>query len=150
MSEDELIAPCGMNCALCISYQSERYDLHQSGMKRKYCPGCLPRGEHCLHMGKVCTVLGQGELRFCFECHQFPCSRLKSLDRRYRDRYHMSMIDNLKKIRDHGLRSFSTEQQSHWACYHCGELICCHVGLCLHCNLNVLLENKRYRWGEPG
>lgn len=41
---EELIAPCGMNCGLCISYQFKENDLNKKGFHRTYCPGCIPRG----------------------------------------------------------------------------------------------------------
>ena len=31
----------------------------------------------------------------------FPCRRLKELDKRYHTRYHMSIIDNLNYIKEH-------------------------------------------------
>ena len=46
-----LIAPCGMNCILCIAYQFLNKDLNKQGFHKKYCPGCIPRGENCTHMG---------------------------------------------------------------------------------------------------
>jgi hypothetical protein len=27
-------------------------------------------------------------------------------------------------------------------------VICCHNGLCLNCELDRLVQNKKYRWGE--
>lgn len=146
--EEQLIAPCGMNCSLCVAYQSEKYDLKKKGFNRQYCPGCIPRGKHCLHMQAHCKLVGEGFVRFCYECVSFPCKRLKNLDKRYRTKYHLSMIENLKQIKEQGLESFVTDQKSKWRCPGCGELICCHNGLCLNCQLDVLRHNKRYRWGE--
>ena len=40
---------------------------------------------------------------FCFDCDKFPCDRLKRLDKRYREKYGMSEIENLNKIREIGL-----------------------------------------------
>ncbi len=145
----DCIAPCGMNCALCWAYQAQAYDLKAIGINRKACPGCIPRGEHCQHMRNVCDAVGQGRVRFCFTCEQFPCVRLKRLDKRYRTKYHMSMIDNLRSIQEKGLDAFLREQEKEWACGQCGEhLVCCHNGLCLSCEMDVLKANKRYRWGE--
>lgn len=145
----ELIAPCGMNCALCWAYQAMRYDLQKKGIRRKYCPGCEPRGEHCLHMRDHCETVGQGRVRFCFECESYPCARLKQLDKRYRTKYHMSMIENLNTLRDKGMDAFLRDQEERWTCRQCGEaLLCCHNGLCLSCNLDTVLQNKKFRWGE--
>ena len=147
--QPDLIAPCGMNCALCVAYQSQVLDLHKQGMHRQYCPGCIPRGKHCLHMAKVCDTVGKGQVRFCFDCADFPCARLKRLDKRYRSKYHMSMIANLRFIQEKGMEAFLKDQEEKWRCQTCnGGLICCHYGLCLHCDLDLVKQNKRYRWGE--
>ena len=147
MNED-LIAPCGMNCALCAAYQFRLHDLNKKGFHRKYCPGCIPRGQNCLHMGDVCEQLAQGTLRFCFECAVYPCKRLKALDKRYRSKYHMSMIANLNQIRDQGLESLLAQEAQKWVCPTCGGYLCCHNGLCMHCQADDLRGNPKYRWNE--
>ncbi len=146
--EEELIAPCGMNCALCIAYQAKKLDLNKQGFNRTYCPGCIPRGKHCLFMKAKCDLVGKGRVRFCFECENFPCTRLKALDKRYRTKYHLSMITNLEFIKEHGMQAFLDQETSKWTCPECGSLICCHNGLCLNCNLDVFKKNRKYRWGE--
>ena len=104
--EERLIAPCGMNCGVCVSYLAMKYDLKKQGFAKTYCAGCLPRGKNCAFMKKQCDLLGKGLVRFCYECGDFPCSRLKALDKRYRTKYHMSMIENLEFIREHGIERF--------------------------------------------
>lgn len=52
--------------------------------------------------------------RFYYACDGFPCDRLKHLDRRYRERFAMSEIDNLIFIRDHGLETFLGEERRRW------------------------------------
>lgn len=146
--EDKLIAPCGMNCALCIAYQFRDKDLNKKGFKRMYCPGCIPRGKHCTHMADKCELLGKGLLRFCYECESFPCKRLKSLDKRYRTKYHMSMIENLNFIQENGMDAFLAQEETKWLCPECNGVICCHNGLCLNCNLDKLRLNRKYRWNE--
>ena len=146
--EEKLIAPCGMNCRLCIAYQFRENDFNKQGFHRTYCPGCVPRGENCTHMGSKCELLGKGEVRFCSECESFPCKRLKALDNRYRTKYHMSMIENLQFIKENGMDEFLENENIKWQCPVCGEVICCHNGLCLNCNLDKLLQNKKYRWNE--
>jgi hypothetical protein len=148
MPEAELIAPCGMNCSLCIAYQFRKNDLNKQGFHRMYCPGCRPRGKHCLHMANACELLGKGSVRFCYECSDFPCRRLKSLDKRYRSKYHMSMIENLQFIQTHGMEKFLVKEEKQWQCPECGAQICCHNGLCLQCSIETLRQNKKYRWGN--
>jgi hypothetical protein len=90
----ELIAPCGMNCALCSSYLALTNKLKSKGVKMPYCTGCRARNKQCAFLKKHCTRLLKVEVNFCFECPDFPCDRLKKLDDRYKSRYKMSMVDN--------------------------------------------------------
>ncbi len=143
--ENELIAPCGMNCSVCIAYQFGDMDLNKKGFHKSYCPGCIPRGKHCTHMGDTCELLRKGIVRFCNECNAYPCQRLKSLDKRYRTKYNMSMIENLDFIRDHGMEAFHEKESEKWLCQKCGGVICCHNGLCLNCDLDKLIQNKKYK-----
>ena len=43
-----------------------------------------------------------------------PCKRLKALDRRYRIKYHMSMIENLDYIKEFGMENFLTNEGAKW------------------------------------
>jgi len=144
--EEKLIAPCGMNCSLCIAYQFRQKDINMLGFHRSYCPGCIPRAENCKHMKDSCELLGKGSIRFCFECESYPCKRLKALDKRYRAKYHMSMIENLNCIKELGMEEFLEKEGDKWRCPECGATICCHNGLCLNCNVDALLANRRYCW----
>jgi len=146
--DEQLIAPCGMNCALCVSYQAMKNDLKNEGFSKKYCVGCLPRGRNCVYMKNHCSLLGDGLVRFCYECGSFPCRRLKALDKRYRTNYHMSMIENLECIKENGIGDFLEKEGAKWHCPACGGEICCHNGLCLHCDLEKLRRKKTYRWDE--
>jgi len=146
--EEVHIAPCGMNCSVCIAYQFQQNELNKLGFKRAYCLGCITRGENCKHMKDSCELLKEGKVRFCYECDSFPCKRLKSLDKRYRSKYHLSMIDNLKLIQEMGMDAFLEKEKIKWSCPKCGSYICCHNGLCLNCELDVLRKNKRYRWNK--
>ena len=146
--KEQLIAPCGMNCGVCVSYLAMSHDLNQKGFSRKYCPGCRPRGKNCLFMKDSCARVGKGTVRYCFECGDFPCKRLKDLDHRYRSKYHLSMIANLEQIRDGGMEQFLAREAEKWRCLNCGDVICCHNGLCLNCQLDVLRRKKTYRWDE--
>ena len=145
----ELISPCGMNCALCSSYLAMKCDLKSRGVKMPYCVGCRPRNKTCAFVKKRCSKVLNGKVSFCFECNSFPCDMLKALDERYKARYRMSMIENLKSIRDNGIEDFLSKQNQVWKCKNCGQLICCHNGICYNCGLEELKNKKqKYRWNE--
>ncbi len=126
--EFSLIAPCGMNCGVCMAYLRER----------KKCPGCRgPDSNMPASCAKCiirnCASLQEDDARFCFGCEGFPCDRLKRLDKRYRTRYNMSMIENLGNIKKYGLQQFLINENTRWACSKCGGTICVHKGYCYSC-----------------
>jgi hypothetical protein len=144
-----LIAPCGMNCALCSGYLALKNDIKNKGIKLINCPGCRPRNKKCAFLKGHCSKLSKGEVTFCFECTSFPCDRLRTIDNRYRSRYRMSMIENLSFIKENGMEKFLEDQEETWKCQNCGELISCHNGLCFNCDLEKLKNKKqKYRWNE--
>lgn len=147
MNED-LIAPCGMNCSLCVAHQFMEYDINKMGFHKSYCLGCIPRGKNCTYMRDECDLIGKGKIRFCLECVSYPCKRLQTLDKRYRTKYHMSMIENLNDMKENGIENFLQKEEEKWSCPECGRILCCHNGLCLNCNLDILIQNKKYRWNE--
>jgi hypothetical protein len=146
---EEMIAPCGMNCGVCSSYLAMKNDLKKKGILRSYCAGCRPRGKNCAFMKKACEKLGNGLVQYCYDCEEFPCRRLKRLDKRYRTFYHMSMIDNLGFIKLNGIQRFLEKEEEKWRCPECGGVISCHNGICFSCGLEKLKNKKRrYRWED--
>ena len=147
--DSKLISSCGMNCAICASYLAQKNDVKSKGVRMPYCIGCRPRNKNCAFLKKRCVKLAKGEVTFCFECESFPCDSLLTIDGRYRNRYRMSMIENLNFIKDNGIKKFLEEQEKTWRCQTCGELISCHNGLCFICDLEKLGSKKqKYRWEE--
>jgi hypothetical protein len=145
----ELIAPCGMNCALCAAYLARKYGIKGKGVRMTSCEGCRPRNKKCAFLKKRCEVLLNNEIRYCYECNSFPCQRLKTIDKRYQTKFHMSMIHNLTEIKQRGVDQFLTEQRMKWRCPCCGGIVCCHNGLCFKCDFDKLQQKKRkYSWEE--
>ncbi len=124
---EELVAQCGMNCGVCMAYLREK----------NKCPGCRST---CANKAvsvlrcKItnCEVIQKRGAKYCFECEK-PCSRLKQLDKRYRTKYNMSMIENLEFIRDNGVDKFLRWQSTKYRCPKCGGIICTHNGKCYSC-----------------
>ena len=125
---NRMVAPCGVDCALCHGHLRDK----------NRCPGCLSPDDsakppYCVACAiKNCAVPGRPN-RFCFDCPKFPCPRLRRLDKRYRERYGMDLLDNLQTIQSIGIRAFVARQNVRWTCPDCGELLCVHRNLCLHC-----------------
>jgi hypothetical protein len=124
----KLIAACGMNCGLCIGYLREK----------NRCPGC--NGDDAMKPGscarcriKLCDEKANREGAFCYECAKFPCVRLRNLDKRYRTKYGMSMMENLENIKKTGLERFVKTERKRWKCPECGGVICVHRPACIYC-----------------
>jgi hypothetical protein len=129
----ELIAPCGMNCVICRSYLLSK------------CTGCRIRNKKCAFIKKRCAdqlKLLKGEVNYCFECQCFPCETLRKLDGKYRKRYGMSMIDNLKVIQEKGIHQFILLQYYRYRCPECGDMISVHDQKCLYCGKKYLEKLK--------
>ncbi|MFA5166301.1 MAG: DUF3795 domain-containing protein [Candidatus Paceibacterota bacterium] len=124
--KSNLIAPCGMNCALCMAYLREK----------NRCLGCgdeaIGACQKCVI--KNCDILKKNKRRFCSgKCEKYPCKRLKYLNKRYKTKYGMSMIDNLEFIKNNGIKVFLKKEEEKWTCKKCGGTICVHRGFCLNC-----------------
>ena len=105
MLNKDLIASCGMNCGLCLHFLRET----------NKCFGCFcgrkVNGKEIKCALKLCKKK-KGE--HCFTCDQFPCERLKRLDKRYQERYGMSEIENLKTIKEKGIETFLKQEEKKW------------------------------------
>lgn len=125
----QLIAPCGMNCGICKAHYRQK----------NTCPGCRKINTktsttrlHCII--RDCTILKDRKWKYCSDtCDHYPCKRLKSLDKRYRTKYHMSMLENLTYLKEKGMDAFLEKEKQKWTCSRCGGVVTCHGGLCLTC-----------------
>lgn len=99
---ESMIAPCGMNCGLCLHYLRTE----------NKCPGCSS-GRKVNNKPIKCSrrLCKKRKGDFCYECDSFPCDSIKRLDERYRKRYGMSEIENLEFIRDKGVEAFLKSQE---------------------------------------
>jgi hypothetical protein len=134
LNEFSLIAPCGMNCRICRAYLRDK----------NKCPGCrAPDADKPVTRVKckikTCENLQSRRAKYCFGCVSLPCEILKRLDKRYRTKYNMSMVENLEFIKNFGIRKFIRNEESRWTCPHCGGVICVHKAQCLSC------EKKRQK-----
>ncbi|MFA5197156.1 MAG: DUF3795 domain-containing protein [Patescibacteria group bacterium] len=101
-----LIASCGMNCGVCVAHLREKNP----------CPGCRevtadsPKTIFSCQI-RICT---ERKKKYCLDCNKFPCEKLRHLDKRYREKYGMSEIENLEYIRDHGINKFIKNERQRW------------------------------------
>jgi hypothetical protein len=106
----KLIAPCGMNCAICLAYLREE----------NRCLGCraIVKDKPVTRINckiKNCEIIRKNNWKYCsIRCKEFPCDRLNTLDKRYRTKYGMSMIANLQNIDKKGIRKFIRMEKDRW------------------------------------
>ena len=124
--DSALFAPCGMNCLVCY-----RHCYH-----KKPCAGCLSgdggKPEHC----RKCAIKASAQeksLTYYYQCPDYPCKRIKLLERSYNTRYHTSLIENSRYVQQHGLGSFMERQRVQYTCPSCGGVISLHGGECSDC-----------------
>jgi hypothetical protein len=122
------LAPCGINCGTCRAYLRTK----------NQCPGCMsdpgPKLESCLKCGiRNCSERRKSDSKFCYECSEFPCSRMKQIDKRYRTRYNTSLIQNLLDIKNGGIDAYLLNEGSRWTCKNCGSALCVHNRMCIKC-----------------
>lgn len=121
-----MFAPCGMNCMVCY-----KHCYH-----KKPCAGCLNsdagKPAHC----RVCAIKDCAALKglsHCYKCTEYPCKRIKRLDKSYQTRYGVSLIENSRFVRAHGLTAFLNRQKAQYACPVCGGIISIHDAQCSEC-----------------
>lgn len=89
--DTSMFAPCGMNCLVCY-----KHCYH-----KKPCAGCLNsdkgKPEHCRKC-KIKECIKIKELSYCFECSDYPCKLIKSLEKSYNKRYQASLMANSEAV----------------------------------------------------
>jgi len=128
----KLIAPCGMNCAVCRGYLTYTHNIPR-GKGGPRCIGCRPRKKLCAFLKGQCVLIRENKIQFCYQCQKFPCRRLLVLDQRYRTKYHTSFVSNLKTIKKIGLSKWIKSQEKKWRCQNCGGVVCVHDRKCYDC-----------------
>ena len=115
--EEQLIAPCGINCYICPQYQK----------RKNPCVGCRTRttrkSQTCIL--KNCQKECRGKSESCADCTEFPCKRLLSLIQRYQTKTGglICPIENLQIIRQDGISIFLRGQDEKWTCPMCGNIL---------------------------
>ena len=123
-----LIAPCGMNCAICMAFLRTKNKCNGCRCANTWNPKTR---EECRI--KNCPNLADQGRQYCYQCPDFPCQRLRNLDKRYRTRYRMSMLENLAAVQSHGAAEFMADQEKRWTCSGCGGTINVHRHSCSTC-----------------
>ncbi len=131
-----MFAPCGMNCMVC----------YRHCVSKKSCGGCFQDTDGKSEGCKSCRIqscVKEKGIQYCFSCKHFPCKLIQKMDKRYRDRYNQSLIENSIQVREHGLVAFLAAERSKWICGKCDRIISLHDNECSECR--TFSEKKSYR-----
>ena len=127
---EEMIAPCGLNCGVCKFYLARERGQYKT--KSSGCTGCISANIEC-GFRKGCEKIRNNNYRFCYECADFPCKVHNMLEKRYVTKFYTSPIDNLRKIREKGMDRFLAGEEEKWKCPECGGTVSMHTGTCYEC-----------------
>lgn len=128
-----LIAVCGMNCTVCYKHLViKKY--------AKQCRGCKFDDEtlpaHC----RKCAIkdcANSRRLGYCFQCGDYPCKRIKNLDKSYQKRYQTSLAENGRMMKEDGMPAFLAREREKWSCPVCGGIISLHDRFCSECGTPI-------------
>ncbi|MBD3173159.1 DUF3795 domain-containing protein [Candidatus Bathyarchaeota archaeon] len=132
--DHSLLAPCGILCTLCVAYQG--YTMKGTQRKHK-CTGCRDYNKNCAFLKRDCEKLKENLVDYCIECIDFPCENLMRIDKRYREKYETSLIENLCEIQKIGATQFIEKQLERYKCPNCRETICMHTVKCYNCGYQL-------------
>ena len=125
----EMLAPCGINCCVC--------SRHTTIKKRSVpCEGCLAGDSGKTERCRNCSIKSCAESKGferCFECTDFPCRQIKNIDKSYRKRYSISLVENGRAAEKTGIGLFLEQERIKWTCPDCGGAFSLHDGFCSEC-----------------
>ena len=111
-----LVAPCGIDCGNCALYRSrhdssimERLLARGIPSEKLPCDGCRNVAGHCPVLGGTCETFACAHdkaVDFCFECTDFPCSKLCPSSDRADVLPHNLKVFNLCTIERTGIEGF--------------------------------------------
>lgn len=128
--QESFFAPCGINCMVCYVHLKDK----------KPCSGCLGDKQHKPERCIVCSIKNCAQEKgftYCYECTDFPCKRIKNLEKSYKKRYNISLIENSKMVKEKGIKAFQKDEQEKWKCNICAGVISLHDKICSNCHKTV-------------
>jgi predicted Zn-ribbon and HTH transcriptional regulator len=78
-------------------------------------------------------LLKKTSSKFCYDCNEFPCERIKNIDKRYQAKYRTSLIQNLKALSVIKMDVYLQQETIKWTCKQCGSVLSVHNTRCSKC-----------------
>jgi hypothetical protein len=145
----ELVGICGIYCGTCPRYLAPRdrdtvyleKASKESGLpiEEIRCDGCLsdnvfPSCRDCRHGFRRCAE--EHEVTWCFQCGEFPCSRLRSFLPIHvvnRVSHHVGLVEELEYLKAHGIEKWVEVQDKAGRCPHCRKMLYWYARECPAC-----------------
>lgn len=127
-----LVAPCGIYCGDCGVYKVKDdptlrelipKSLNWNGVP---CPGCRPIEGNCQYTDGICATYAcvtEHNLDFCFECPEFPCTKLNPSADRANILPHNMKLFSLCCIKQQGLAKFIEKSPEVKQRYYGGKMV---------------------------
>jgi len=110
VDKTKLGAPCGLYCGSCIDYLVYK-SCHCCGCD---CGECDSSGHHVRCEIYRCCVKQKGH-EACYECEEFPCSKLIRFCYNPVWLHHLPVIENLRRRKAVGTEKWLEEQRETWS-----------------------------------
>jgi len=110
VDETKLAAPCGLYCGSCIDYLVYK-SCHSCGCD---CGKCDASGHHARCEIYECCIKQKGH-EACYECEEFPCSKLIRFCYNPVWLHHLPVIENLRRRKTIGTKKWLEEQRETWS-----------------------------------
>ncbi|MDR7865628.1 MAG: DUF3795 domain-containing protein [Sporomusaceae bacterium] len=131
-AEFDLAAPCGIFCGECRVFKARddeklREALIAAGIPKEKvpCPGCRPGRGDCPVLSAPCETyacISERGLNFCYECREFPCTRLNPAADRANVLPHNIKVFNLCYIQHQGLAAWLEKAPEIQRKYYAGKM----------------------------
>jgi hypothetical protein len=138
----KLFAYCGLYCSSCsvfIASQEDpaRLQIIANKMNRSVeetrCNGCRSEklSSYCLNCDlKICAI-SKG-IDFCSECNDYPCSKLKSFQKKMPHR--SELFDSLDYVKNNSIEKWEEKMIQDFSCPKCGKINSPYFINCKKCN----------------
>ncbi|MBN1500847.1 MAG: DUF3795 domain-containing protein [Spirochaetes bacterium] len=128
----KLVAPCGIDCGICELYESRNNSKLMDYLISKGIPQNVLPCDGCRNIEGKCPVI-QGDcatfecvkekgISFCYECSDFPCTKLAPSADRANILPHNMKVYNLCSIRRDGVEKFAEKSSEIKKTYYEGKM----------------------------
>ena len=132
------LAPCGIFCGACPSFQKTCYGCSSEDSRQK-------RGSKWKCWVRICCY-EERKLDYCIYCEEFPCRKIRkkllanhSGDARYHYRHEVPLF--FPHLKTKGVEEYHRELTERWKCPECGGIIHFFTYKCARCGKEMTIED---------